>query len=115
MPTSFAYVVFDSGRCLLIFTLVVLLTTCTVVFVPSVHHIHLIHPSIYDTRAPSTLDLAAILFQDLNLTHSQFFPPAHLHTNSTFIPPFALVLVISVSAHYFACMYTSGLMHSTFV
>jgi hypothetical protein len=45
MPTSFAHVVLESGRCLLIFTLVVLLITCTVVchFSPS----HTPHPSIY--------------------------------------------------------------------
>jgi len=45
MSTSFAHVVLKSGRCLLIFTLVVLLTTCIVVclFSPS----HTPHPSIY--------------------------------------------------------------------
>jgi len=43
---------------------------------------HTPHPSIYLCYARSLyIDLAAILPQEFNRTHSQFFPPAHLHTN----------------------------------
>src|SRR6266702_363979 len=83
--------------------------------VQSITYTSSIHPSIYATRAPSTIDPAAtILSQEFNRTHSQIFPAAHLHTSQrsfSFRFIFALVLVIWSSAHYFACMYTSALIH----
>ena len=64
---------------------VVLLITCTCCLFPQPILAYTHPSSIYATRAPSENDLAAILSQELNRTHSHAHPPA-FSSKSTLIP-----------------------------